>query len=120
MEMYTLSSQTIYDSFSQCYKNVYTVDREPKGKLSTITRRINPPKVSPFKVNNYDNCYEPCLWVILNPHNPCEYLCMSKLPILFSFLTSNGYTIDTKLTSMMNKSQVEFQQKFICFINYSI
>lgn len=114
--MYTLSSQPIYDSYNESYKNIYTLDRQPSGKLSTIVKRLNPPKLSPFKVNNNDGCYNPCIYAIYNPNNTQELLCMSQLGLLFSFLTSNQYTIDTKLTSMMNKSKVEFQKNFICFI----
>lgn len=114
--MYTISSQPIYDNLSQSYKNIYTIDRQPSGILTSIVKRMQPPKLSPFKVNMNDNCYQSCIYAIYNPNTPQQLLCMSQLPLLFSFLTSNGYNIDTKLTSMMNKSKVEFQTNFICFI----
>jgi hypothetical protein len=114
--MYTISSQPIYDSFSQSYKNIYTIDRQPTGILSTIVRRMSPSKLSPFKVNTNDDCNQSCIYAINQPNNPQQLLCMSQLGLLFSFLISNNYLIDTKLTSMMNKSKVEFQTNFICFI----
>ena len=59
--MYTISSQTFYDNFTQNYKNIYVVDRKPDGALGKITRQIAAPKLSPFKTNDYDCCSQRCI-----------------------------------------------------------
>ena len=42
-----------------------------------------------------------------------------EIPDLFSFLLSNGYSIDTGLTRMMNTSEVRLDnKKIIAFITY--
>ena len=116
MSIYTVSSQSIYDNISQNYKNIYVVDRQPSGVFSTIARRIHPPKLSPFNVHTNTDCHHHCIYAIYNPHHPQNLLCMEDLGLLFSFLVSNRYSIDTSLTSMMNKSTVQFTKNFVCFV----
>jgi hypothetical protein len=42
-----------------------------------------------------------------------------EIPDLFAFLLSNGYTIDTNLTNMMNAGPVKLsQKKIIGFVTY--
>ena len=47
---------------------------------------------------------------------------VDEIPDLFSYLLSNGYTIDTKITNMLNKSDIQFDTQngktLICFITY--
>ena len=37
----------------------------------------------------------------MHPTKSNELLCMNEIADLFSFLTTNGYTIDTEITKMM-------------------
>jgi hypothetical protein len=46
------------------------------------------------------------------------------IPAVFSYLAANGYTIETDLTKMMNKSRVTIggdmsNKRMICMITYS-
>ena len=38
---------------------------------------------------------------------------------LFDFLLSNGYTINTAITNMVNKSSFRFNEQLLCFAGYS-
>lgn len=116
MVTYTISSRPFYDSFHQRYMNIYVVDRKPEGKFASITKQINTPKLSPFISDDYNRCSNKCVYAIYDPNNLDELLCIEKLGTLFSYLTMNGYTIDTTLTTMMNTSRVEFMKNFICFV----
>ena len=116
MTTYTISSRPFYDSFSQSYRNIYVVDRKPDGKFASITRQVHAPKLSPFISNENNCCNHKCIYAIYDPDNLHQFLCIEKLGTLFSYLTTNGYSIDTTLTTMMNTSRVEFMKNFICFV----
>lgn len=114
--MYTLSSQPFYDSISQNYRNIYVVDRKPDGEFGKIAKQVTAPKLSPFSSNDNSCCNCKCIYAIYNPENPHEFLCIEQLGMLFSFLSTHGYTIDTGLTTMMQTSKVTFKKNFVCFI----
>lgn len=116
MAMYTISMQPFYDSFTQNYRNIYVLDRKPAGALTRIARQITAPKLSPFISNENSCCNCKCIYAIYNPENPQEFLCIEQLGLLFSFLSSNGYTIDTQMTTMMQSSSVTFKKNFVCFV----
>ena len=117
MATYTITSQPFYDNINQCYKNIVTIDREPTGPLTQIVKSLHTPWLSPFSqpgpccpVNN-------CIKAIYKVNNASELMSPDDIPALFGFLTQNGYTIDTALTTMMNESQVKMSNKLICFIS---
>lgn len=118
MVMYTLTVQPYYDQIKQSYRKIVIINKEPTGPLKNLTKRISPPKLSPFKERSIC-CPEPqCVHVILDPNSPTEYLCVNEVPNLFSYLVDNGYTIDTSLTKMMNESEVKLNNKLLCLITY--
>jgi hypothetical protein len=48
---------------------------------------------------------------------------VDEVPDLISFLVSNGYTVDTSITKMLNQSEIRFDtytgNKLICIITYN-
>ena len=55
----------------------------------------------------------------LNPDRRCstEFLAMEDLPLLFCFLTENGYDIDTKLTKLMVQGKsAATKRNLVCYI----
>ena len=52
-------------------------------------------------------------FINFDPNNKQDYLCEENICDLFSFLTTNGYTIETELTKIMKDKN----QKLICFIS---
>ena len=81
-----------------------------------IARQITAPKLSPFKTNDNSCCNCKCIYAIYNPEYPTQLLCIEQLGLLFNFLTTNGFAIDTSLTTMMQASKVTFKKDFVCFI----
>ena len=119
MKMYTLTSQPYYCSINRCYRQILVLSQKPDGPLYTISKRINPPKLSPFKQMEVC-CPKPtCIWAIKDFNNECGLLCIEQLPLLFQFLINNGYIIDTSITKMMNESTVKLDNKLICYITYN-
>ena len=120
---YTLTAQPYYDSCNQCYMNILVINTEPVGPLKKIVKRLNPPKLSPFYhdyANNCCNTYNGCIYAIYDPNNCGELMQVDNVPILFGYLASNGYIIDTSLTTMMQKSPVKLgNNQLICFITYN-
>ena len=117
MPSYSISSQTYYDCYTECYKNILTINKNPVGHLSTIVKRIQTPKLSPFQ--EYSNCCsnDNCAFALYKIHNNCELMTPDDIPDLFNFLLSNDYKIDTSITKMMNGSDVKMTNKLVCFIS---
>lgn len=127
----SLSSQPYLDTYNKCYKNIVTINLPPQGPLANLVRRINFPKLSPFKQTGPCNPIQQCGLTLLSLqdcttcHNKfgTNVMVVDEIPNLFSFLLSNNYTIDTSVTKMLNQSDIRFDtnngNKLICFITYN-
>jgi len=126
---FTITTQPYLDN-NQCYKNILTINLVPEGPLQHFVRRLKPTRLSPFQVNNY-NGFCGCDLVLINPFpnlcsysNNCgkkcdNYMSPNEIPGLFSFLTANGYQIETQLTNMMNNSPVKLtNSRIVCSATY--
>lgn len=127
---FTITSQPYYDQYCQQYKNILMINIEPDGPLRAFVRRIQLPRLSPFQ------CYEmieSCGLVITSPflsynnynsysNNKCfnNLMTPNDIPDLYSFLTANGYQIETQLTNMMNNSPVKITpgKQIVCSATY--
>ena len=107
-----------YDSINQCYRKVLTINQEPLGPLKDLTKRTIPPKLSPFQERDVCCPAPNCIYIIMSPRNSTEYLCINDIGTFFAYLASNGYTIDTSITKMMNESDVKLDNSLLCFITY--
>ena len=111
-QTYCISSQPFYDSYNECYKNILIIKPTPKNtQLSTIVKRIQIPKLSPFQESS-----QQCAHAIYKINNNCELMTPDDIPELFNYLINNNYKIDTYITKMMNGSDVKMTNKLICFI----
>ncbi len=121
LKTYAITSQTYYDNRLTCYKNILVINNIPVGELTKYVKRLNMPKVSPFKQST-DCCpIKSCEYVIYKIDNSHEIMTVDDIPDLFGFLMENGYTIDTSLTKMMNKSDVKSSiNKLVCYISMNI
>ena len=45
-------------------------------------------------------------------------MCIDDLPELFEYLLNNGYTIDTSITKILQKTTVKMWGELICMIQY--
>ena len=132
----SLFSQPYYDPCSQCYINIITMNLPPRGPLAKLVRRVQIYPLSPFKQPGNCGRIQTCglglrsLRFLENFNSSSynnNYICsdlmtLDEIPDLFSYLLSNGYTIDTKITKMLNESSIRFKtnnaNELIALITY--
>ena len=128
---YMISSETFLNRCSENYRNIVTINIPPLGPLAKYVVRLQMPRLSHFGLENHEQCALALtsFRVGNNSYNQNYIngtgnfsrglLYDDEIGDLFSFLLSNSYTIDTKLTNMMNASPVKINnKKIICFITY--
>jgi len=122
-----LFSEPYLDTYNQCYKNIITLNLPPQGPLKNIVRKVQFTPLSPFKqpgpCGKIKLCGLALQTIGMNcSKNGCGLMGTDETPDLFSYLISNGYSIDTKITNMLNKSDLQFNtnngKTLICFITY--
>lgn len=134
MNTISLFSQPYYDTSSQCYLNIVTMNLPPQGPLNKLTRRIKLNPLSEFKESSNCTRLQTCGLGLLslrfldgfvgynNPRSCCDLMTVDEVPDLFTFLLSNGYTINTSITKMMNQSSIRYKtnnsNEFIALITY--
>jgi hypothetical protein len=111
-------SMSFYNSIDQCYTKVLTLDRMPcdDSPLHTLTKKIQLPKLSPFKQTTCCEPIQTCGIVLLCPNDLTQYASIHDIPLVFSWLTQNNFTIDTSITNMLNQSDVNMKNPIVCFI----
>lgn len=99
---YVINIESNYIARDKCYRKVLTINKKPDGPLSELVKPTKREKLSVFK-QNCSPCSknDACMNIILDPTNKAEYLFEEDLAELMTFLTENGYTVDTKLTKLM-------------------
>ena len=132
--------EPILDSFSKTYFQVITLSAMPPGPISNMVKLMPFPKLSSFSASSTKSCG----YVLLRYpkgvpiKNACEYMFSSDIPAVFSYLEKNGYSIDSKLTKMINGSKITIgnqdelncanigysscsgsNRRLICFVSYS-
>ena len=75
---FTITSQPFYDQYNECYKNILTVNPEPRGPIRKIVRRIKLPKLSPFQREGPCNSIPQCA-LALQSLNTCYNGCSKKI-----------------------------------------
>jgi hypothetical protein len=114
--MYQLTSEVWLDQQNECYKKVIVITPPPKEPaLIAITKLLPRVRLSPFKERSPCCPNNNCLHVVMNPNSCCEMLCVENLVILFNYLVNNGFNVDTNITKIMFKSDVQLKN-LICFI----
>ena len=120
MPTYTLSVQNFLDQHNKCYRKIITINAMPVGPLAQHIKRVNAPKLSPFKETSLCCPSSTCVFAVTNIDSPgccSDLMCVDDIPNLFSFLSSNNYMIDTGLTKLMQKSNIRFNNDLLCFIS---
>ena len=123
---FTITSSPYYDRCSQQYQNILMLNIEPEGPLRRFVRRLRLPRLTPFQTEKSE---ETCGLVLTNFLNNTQnyynknnnwLMTPNDIPDLYSFLTANGYQIDTQLTNMMNQSQVKMTpgKQIVCLATY--
>ncbi len=130
--MFTLYSRPYLDTCSKNYYNIVTLNIPPPGPLAKFVQPVKFYPLSPFK--SFDSCSqtrsELCGLAIVAPclgqqGNCCRvpFVTTDDVPLLFSYLIENGYTIDTSLTKMTIMTGLKFQTQnantLIAFVKYN-
>ena len=91
MQFYQIKSNVWLSNYDECYKKIITISPKPTDPaLISITKLYN----------------QQCLYVVMDPKNKCEMLCVNKISELFSYLIQNGFTFNTDLTKIMLKNRL--------------
>ena len=133
----SLFSQPYYDPCSQCYFNIVTMNLPPRGPLLKLMRRVKLYPLSHFKSPGNCTRMQTCGLGLrslrfledfsfgnsYNSNYSCyDLMTVDEVPDLFSFLLANGYTIDTRITNMMNQSSIRYKtnnaNELIALITY--
>ena len=123
-DTFTITSQTYYNQYTQCYNNILTVNIEPKGPLKAFVRRLRFPQLSStFRRNSPCDNVQQCGLALSRlggvngccGNNGCEFMTPDDIPDLLSFLLNHGYQLETQITNMMNQSAVKLNDKKLCF-----
>ena len=116
--LYSLKSIPYYDSIVQEYTNILILNQSATGPLQQITKRVTLNKLSPFEANT-NICRKPnCVIGVTQLNDTNQLMCIDQLPELFEFLVNNGYTIDTSVTKILQKTNVKMTGNLICMIQY--
>jgi hypothetical protein len=86
----------------------------PDGPLRNLVKLMSFPKLSIFNSGFKNGSNSDCIFVLqrylcsnLNNLNRYEnYMFADDITAIFSYLTSNGYTIEKSISKMMNESRV--------------
>lgn len=58
--IYTINIIPYYNSHTNCYNKILTINHQPKGPLINLIKPVNPPKLSPFQVKTCDDNDDRC------------------------------------------------------------
>jgi hypothetical protein len=124
----TLFSQPFLDTYNQCYKNIVTINLIPQGPLAQFVRKVQFPPLSQFKQPGPCSRINNCGLALTALNNMCNkgcsgFMVVDEVPNLLSFLLSNGYSVNTSITKMLNTSDIRFEtenaNKIICVVTYN-
>lgn len=123
---FTLSVLPHYDACSQQYINVISPNLLPPGPLRERTRRL-PSAYAPGRARAYEG--NGCCRLALLSFCGCpggggrgrgqartDWMTPFDVPDLLTFLTSNGYHINARITDMLNGSEVRASPGKLLFV----
>ena len=109
--------EPILNSFYQTYQNIITLSAVPQGPIQSMVSPFNPPKLSEFQqVSPFSRGGFNCVYVLWryptgsssrSGKTTDNFMTADDIPSVFSYLTANGYTIDTSLTKMLAQSRID-------------
>ena len=128
MPVYSLYIQPYYDSHSEQYINIITINKTPSGPLANYVTNIRFNKLSDFG-GFTNNCTPLCVYAIKNINtincnnlNNLNLLTPENVDDLVSFLIENNYTVNKDFTKIMNNDKIYLNngRKLLFYINYNI
>ena len=98
--MYEIASQLYLNPQTKCYNRVITIGSKPDGPLQSYIVQLRNERLSPYKSNQCDQCYQHCFYALKNPQTG-ELYCMNEVAQLVQFLLTNDYNIDYELSKLL-------------------
>jgi hypothetical protein len=116
---YFISSQVYLqncnDNNGDAYKNIVTINMVPDGPLRKLVRRVQNRPLSVFQGRQYNSC----LLALVSLIEPFRLMDVNEVPNLISFLSMNGYIINTNITQMFNTGNIQFgNNQTLFFLSY--
>ena len=113
------------------YQNILTIDRMPFGPLKDLVTQLRPTKLSPFQPfsSPFDDPFGSCKYAIIKyPGQPVtqkcynQFLTHSDIPALLGYLATNGYTVNTDITKIIQRSNTmpPGGKRMVCVSTYNI
>jgi hypothetical protein len=130
------------NTYYKSYQNIITLSAMPTGPLAQLVSSISSPKLSPFQESGpFSSSSSHCTFILQryptnqpsssaggrhSAKNTDFFMGAEDIPSVFSYLQQNGYIIDTSLTKMLFKSNINVggnsdntSRKMICMIQYA-
>ena len=125
--------EPVLNSYFKSYQNILTVSAMPSGPLKNMVSRIKFPKLSEFRTPFSPFLNDSCTYVLgrytrsVNMSNSDSFMYADDIPSVLSYLVANGYTIDTSLTTMLQKSEIRIggnngysgNRRMVCMFTYN-
>ena len=120
----------------QSYQNIITLSGMPNGPLSEMVKMLSFRKLSPFQTASIFNTNSMnCTFALLrypktsfNNKGQDQFMTADDIPAVISYLIENGYSINSDLTNMLQKSNIKIggnvdnklsgNRKMICLFTY--
>ena len=101
--MYLISKQIYLDNHNKCYKTIIIINSKPSGKLANLTTNVRLGKLAETD-NLYGCCNKNiCIHAFKSFNNCYDLMCIEEYANLITFLSTNGYTINYKITKLLSK-----------------
>ena len=144
-QSFVLYLEPILNSYYKTYQNVITLNIMPSGPLANMVTPMSTTKLSPFQefglFSSPGMFSDNCLHVLLrypkqgsgfggrgSIKHPDYFMGADDIPSVLSWLVSNGYSIDTDITKMLDKSRITIggvsesrlsgDRKMVCMARY--
>jgi hypothetical protein len=124
--------EPVLNSYFKSYQNILTLSTMPHGPLSNMVSRIQFPKLSPFQ-SPYPFSNDSCVFVlgrytssvVMNDYHSFMYA--DDIPSVLSYLQTNGYTVDTSFTTILQNSDIRIganngcsgNRRIVCLFYFS-
>ncbi len=115
---YTLTLEPYLNTYSKQYENIIVIDKMPTGPLAQLVSNFNSPRLSPFNKHEPNNCCKKYA-IRRHYHRDTTLLNATDIPSLLSYLSANGYTINSEITKLVQKTNYN-NKHFVCVFYYSL
>jgi hypothetical protein len=125
MTFYTLQIQNYLPRRDDMYEKVITISDNPNGPLKDFVKQVRRNDLSIWdretmsNTSNNQYCMNSCMYVIKSFSNHNYNMCINEFPQLLTFLSQNGYKIDSSLSKLFMKNKnINNKDELLCYITY--